>query len=549
LLLALSFCSSYSSSRALSLSNVSVLGYLPVMNPRSASWYLSHYAHDFSAFYYEGVLVGDLKLISQINELAAAYPNVTFMIELVIPNSVDLYNSTQLLLAERELDESLLALNQSNERYVAIDAMNMGTWGLDWSTPTAAEVDSWDSWLSENGFPKIPFAPLGTVYEPLFMQWAVNSAANLSARVLAFAREVRPELKYGLCQYDSIALSLNSTYSLYTFASKVHPDFIITMNFALAVPMPGFTSYPYEFVLLTVPMDPEYYSSIHAKLLVSDSLAGLTESSGDTPAMGLYKFALNELSTYLSGATPIVNMVFVDPYGNLVYNQEFVLDPALQVNYLPQVSMLTQPVLVIRPTYSLGILNWTAYYQQQLFYSLTRLGIPFNYVSEAYVYANPSLLQKYKYVIYCSTQITPQMLHILSSDTFSEKIGLQQVIPGYIHSSLPTNYSSAQAFNSLVPNFSLNVTSNLLGGRETNYYTIYFGGNNLTWGTQKIFNQLYLNGQKINVSETDYLGLYNWLVVMNKLAYVAGGIVIVVILVSLRLERRRRKKLERILEQ
>ncbi|MGC8632021.1 MAG: hypothetical protein ACP5T2_06385, partial [Thermoprotei archaeon] len=432
------------------LSKVSVLGYLPYQNPKPAIWYLSHFSRYFSSFFYEDIPIGNLKGVETVNSLASKYPNVTFMVQFVIPASTDLYNETQLIGAENELKQSLLALNQSNEKYAEIEAMDDGSWSLNWGTPTNSEVSAWKAWLAQRNLPDISYGPVNTVYEPLFAQWAVNSSAYIAADIINFSRSIRPGLKYGLCQYDSIAQDLNSTSSLYTFASVVRPDFILTMNLALAVPAKGFTSYPYVFILLTLPMDPSYYKSLGTQLMVSDSFAAITSSSDDTIGMSVYKFTLNEVSTYLSGATPIINMAFADPSGNFVDQQEFVIDPALQLDSLPSPSMTEAPVLVIRPSYSLGYQNWTAYYQQELFYSLTNLGIPFNYVSEAYVYSNPSVLQNYKYVIYASTQITPQMLYALSRDTQSIKIGLNSVIPGYIYSNLPKSYNGTSAFNELV---------------------------------------------------------------------------------------------------
>jgi len=531
------------------LSKASVLGYLPYQNPKGAAWYLSHFSSDFNSFFYEDIPVGDSKDLSVVNSLASKYPNVTFMVQFVIPPSVDLYNGTQLREAEQELKGSILDLNQSNERCVEIEAMGGGSWSLDWSTPTRAEEASWSAWLAERGLPKVPYGPVNTVYEPLFSQWAVNSSASIAAQLINFSRSVRPGLEYGLCQYDSIAQDSNSSSSLYTFVKIARPNFVLTMNLALAVPAKGFTSYPYVFVLLTLPMDPSYYKALDAQLMVSDSFAAITSSSDDTTGMSVYKFTLNELSTYLSGATPIINMAFADPSGNYVNQQEFVLDPALQLSSLPSPSIERATVLVIRPTFSLGYQNWTAYYQQELFYSLTVLGIPFDYASEAYVYSNPSILQNYKYIIYASTQVTPQMLYILSQDKQSTKIGLSSMIPGYIYSPLPGSYNASGAFTHLIANFSVNTLSSVFGKKPNDYYTLYFGNNELSWADQSNYSGIFLDGNRITVQETDYLGLLKGAITMAQIAWILAGSGVAVLVASLYYGRHRKRKLEKLLEE
>ena len=486
------------------LSSISILGYYQYRNPQDAAWYLSHFGSDFSGFFYMNVPLGDVTEYDQINSLAAQYPDVTFYVQIVIPSSYDLFNVTQYAEVESGLKQALMLLNSTNVKGIEISALYMGQWAIPWvKNPPGPELQAWYSWLSENGLPRVPFAQNGTVYTPLFAEWAVSAAAQLAAGLVNFSRSVRPDLEYGVSQYDSLAIDDDSVQSLYTFYEVVKPNFIITDDLAVARPVQGYSSYPFSYLVLVTPMAPSYYRAVGARLMVDDSFAAVTSTSGDTIGMALFKFELNELSTYLMGATPLVDAMFVGPHGNYVPLQEFVLNPSLQINIssLPKPSVAPAPVLVIRPTFSVGNINVSGYYQQELFYSLIRMGVPFNYVSEAYVYSNPSVLRDYRYVIYASDQITPQMCYILSHDNSSIKVGLRSTYLGYIKSSMPG--TTKITFNVFLQNY--NATSLSFLGRELpgTLHQIHFGDNVLSWNSSGI----YVNGVEMSVKSTDYLGL------------------------------------------
>jgi len=485
------------------LSAVSVLGYFPYKNPKPASWYLSNFQGDFKAFFYEDVPLGDLTEVREVDSLASQYPRVDFYVGFLIPATIDLYNATQYSDVETELREDLEAINATNVVGVEISAMAYGLWDVAWvKSPPEAELEAWYSWLSERDLPRVPFAQNGTVYTPLFAEWALDSSAQLAAGLINYSRNVKPGLMYGLAQFDSVAVDEDTVQSLYTFVTAAHPNFTVTQDLALARPVEGYTSYPYAYVLLTVPMAPQYRDSVGV-LWVDDSFAAITSSSRDTTGMAMFKFSLNELSTYLFNATPLVNAFFVGPDGNYVPLQEYVLDPALQIGLssIPRPSSAPAQVLVIRPTYSIGNVNVSGSIQQQLFYSLIRMGVRFDYVSEAYVYAHPGVLRNYKYIIYASDEITPQMNYILWQDNSSQKIGLSSTFVGYFYSRLPARYSLP--FNLYLASYNTSSLSFL--GRELPpaNHELFFGLNVLSWNS----TGLYLNGNLVSVKATDYLGL------------------------------------------
>ncbi len=516
------------SAQVAKLSSVSILGYYQYKNPQSAAWYLSRFGKDFSAFFFMNVPLGDATEYDQINTLAAQYPGITFYVQIVIPSSYDLFNATQYAQVEAELKQALTSLNSSNVKGVEISALYMGQWAIPWiKNPPSPELQAWYSWLSENGLPRVPFAQNGTVYTPLFAEWAVD-AARLAAGLVNFSRNVRPGLQYGVSQYDSLAIDDDSAQSLYTFYDMVKPNFIITDDLAVARPVQGYTSYPFSYLVLVTPMAPSYYEAIGARLLVDDSFAAVTSTSGDTIGMALFKFELNELSTYLMGATPLVDAMFVGPHGNYVPLQEFVLNPSLQINMslLPKPSVAPAPVLVIRPTFSVGNVNVSGYYQQELFYSLIRMGVPFNYVSEAYVYSNPGVLRGYKYVIYASDQITPQMNYILSHDNSSIKVGLSSTYLGYIKSNLPGTIRTP--FNIVLQNYNMTSLSFLGSKLPGTMHEIHFGDNVLSWNSSGI----YVNGAEMSVKSTDYLGLMGTWFTALHVAIVMGVVGLAILVFS-----------------
>ncbi len=524
------------------LSDVSVLGYFPYKNPRPASWYLSRFSTNFSAFIYEDVSIDNASGVRLVDSLAARYPDVTFYIELVVPPQVDLYNASSLAQTESALRACLMAINESNIRGVLLGAMAYGQWGVLWvKHPPAPELSSWYSWLQERGFQKLAFAQNGTVYTPLFAEWAIQSAANIAGQLINYSRKVRPDLLYGVVQYDSVAEDEDTVQSLFTFYEVARPNFTVTQNLALARPVQGYTSYPYAYLVLTAPMSPYYQASV-GQLWVDDSFAAITSSSRDTTGMALFKFELNEVSTYLSGATPLVDAFYVGPDGSFVPLQEFVLDPALQISSLPRPSSSASSVLVIRPTYSIGNCNQTDAYQQELFYSLIRMGIPFNYVSEAFVYSRPSVLRHYKYVIYASNEITPQMNYILSSDNSSIKVGLTSTYIGDFYSSEPGSYKLP--FNVYVANFTQQSLGFLGKPLPNSDHEIFYGDNVLTWNS----SGLYVNGKLMRVRAVDYLGLTSGWVLFLQIAGILAVIGVFILAYSIYRNNQKQRRIRQILE-
>ncbi|MDP7975109.1 MAG: hypothetical protein RAK24_02930 [TACK group archaeon] len=480
--------------------------------------------------------------------MASRFPRVSFYVQLVIPSSVDLFNATQLRAVEFWLRQDLGFLTAPNVVGVELAAFPYGEWSINWSEPpTKTENTSWVAWERDSGLfgkgqPIPPYDPAGTVYAPLFAQWAVGSTANISATLLGFMRALRPDLQYGLSQYDSVASSSGFDWSAYTFVEMARPNFTLTQNLGLAVPVEGFTSYPYAFVLISMPMASAYRASL-GTLWVDDSFVMMSTSSQDDTGTALFKFELNEVSTYLNDETPLVNAFFAGPHGGYVPLQEYVLDPALQLNLreLPLPSSRPAPVLVIRPTYSLGM-NSSAY-QQQLFYSLTEMGVPFDTISEAYAYANPSSLRGYRYVIYASDQITPQMFWLLDHDGV-ENIGLSDCFPGYIKSNEP---GASGAFNVTVRDFSqssLFFLAPLGQPVQKGRFEVHFGSNVLLWNA----TGLYADGLKLEVSAVDYLGLTTFWALAVKASAVAVIAGLAVLALSFYRNHRKSKKLEAILQ-
>ena len=528
------------------LSSASWLGYYPFRNPRTASWYLSKFAANFSAFLYMGVPVGNLTAAVAANALAERYGQVPFYVQLIVPSEFDPFNETQLLQVERELGQQLKALNASNVKGVELSALYEGQWVIPWvKRPPADELEAWYSWLAQRGLPRVPFAQNGTVYTPLFAQWAVYSAAHLAGELLNYSRSTRPSLEYGLIQFDSVAEDDDSVQSLYEFCSVARPDFVVTEDLGLAEPVPGYASYPYAFLLISLPMAPEYAHSFNCALLVDDSFAGITSGSGDTVGMALFKFTLNEVTTYLSGATPLVDTAFFGPHGDYVPLQEFVLDPALQIRLssLPSPSFSPAEVLVIRPTYSIGDVNVTASYQQQLINSLARMGVPFDYVSEAFVYSHPSVLTGYKYVIYASNQITPQMAYILSQDNSSIKVGLSSTYFGYIYSDLPQLHTLP--FNKVVQSYNLTELSFLGKPLPSGSFTLYYGRNAVSWNS----TGLYVDGRQVRVAARDYLGLMQSWFTLFHVAEVLVVLGVIFLSAVIYQNRRRSREIRRILKE
>ncbi|MFQ1020744.1 hypothetical protein [Tardisphaera saccharovorans] len=525
------------------LSTDSILGYFPYKNPRPASWYLSKFSSNFSAFIYEDVSVDNVSGVRLVDSLAARYPKVTFYVELVIPPQVDLYNGSALSQVESELRACLLAINESNVKGVLLGAMAYGQWGVLWVRhPPKAELTSWYSWLQSRGFQRLVFAQNGTVYTPLFAEWAVQSAAQIAAELINYSRGVRPDLAYGIVQYDSVAEDLDTVQSLYTFYQEVRPNFTLTQDLALARPVQGYTSYPYAYVILTAPMSPSYEQSV-GELWVDDSFAAITSSSRDTSGMALFKFELNEVSTYMSGATPLVNAFFVGPDGNFVPLQEFVLDPALQINDLPLPTTSISHVLVIRPTFSIGNRNQTAAYQQELFYSLIKMGIPFDYVSEAFVYAHPHVVDRYKYVFYASNEITPQMNYILSSDNSSVKVGLSSTYIGYFYAPEPSSYRLP--FNVYVANFTEQPLHFLGKPLPDSDHEIFYGSNEISWNS----SGLYVNGKPISVRNVDYLGLTSGWTMFLSIGAVLAAVGLGLLAYSIYRNRSKERRLREILRE
>ncbi|WP_449462634.1 hypothetical protein PQ610_00755 [Tardisphaera miroshnichenkoae] len=540
LLIGLGQPATLASAESRDLSGASILGYFPSDNPKSASWYLSRYSSDFSAFFYEGVPVGQLSTIYEVDKLAAQFTNVEFYVGLVVPSNDDLFNSSVMAQVESELDQSVRALNQSNIIGVQISALYAGAFALPWTShPSKAELQDWYSWLSENGLPKIPFAPNGTVYVPIFAQWTVNASCELAKQLINSAREANPRLEYGIAQYDSNDLGLDITPSLYNAVVSVRPNFTLTQSMALAVSYES-QSYPYYFVLYSLPMAPAYRASL-GELWVDDSFAALTSTSGDNPSTATFKFTLNELSTYLSGETPVIGMEFEGPGEGYVPLQEYALDPALALTGLPKPSNASAPVLVIRPTYAIGSFASNSDYQRQLFYALVFHGVPFDCVSEAYVYYDPGVVDAYKYVIYASQEITPQMNFILGQDHRSIKVGLTSTYVGQLFSR--QKGSASLPFNVTVSDFSWSSLSFLPTVSERGSYGVSFGNNTLSWnGTS-----LYLNGEPVSVTAKDYLGLAYYLNLYLDVALAAGAVVIVIFIASLVRVMRRRRRLRELL--
>ncbi len=71
--------------------------------------------------------------------------------------------------------------------------------------------------------------------------------------------------------------------------------------------------------------------------------------------------------------------------------------------------------------------------------------------------------------------------------------------------------------------------------------------NELSWGFQYNYSGIFLNGHRVDVKETDYLGLYSDAITTADIAYALGAVAMGMLVFSLYRERRKRRRLEEIL--
>jgi len=489
--------------------------------PYNLSYYVDRFGDLFRGYYAYDMNVENLEGAAKLNKFALSHPNITLYVQVTLP-SCNIFNESMLSSLEDSLKLFISKIDSPNIKYVEISGL-LQEWTITWThEPTIQEIESWQKWQKARGLMPIPYAPFIESYAPLFAQWAIDLVSNITTRFISAAKLQNPGKFYGFVQYDCVALDASGRiWDLYSFCKKAKPGFVVTHNLAL---VERSKDGKVIAVILNAPMSSGYRNALGNIELYSPVLmAGVSTSAGDDAYTSYYKYALTEMSTYLNGFYPIILL------GPQQKEQlaEFMLNVALYgVPDVPVIEGNSASVLVVRPTYAVGRLSKTSMLQQTLMYSLVTLDVPFVYVSESYVYNHPDELKRYSYVIYASSQITPQMSYILNNLPRNiTTVGLREIGIGLFYSDLPGLDSvkftrtldnfSAVCIHSVFTNTSLEMA--LKGDRRV----LHYGTNTLRWETAYV----YVNDQRIDYFLDDILGYSPYFPILVNVAIVSivGG--------------------------